>query len=322
MANTIFIQMAAYRDAQAQWTVLDALQQADCPDAIRVGICWQGLPGESCFDAVPCPSAHQVRVISVDARQTHGANWARSVAGQLYRGESHVLLVDAHMRFEPGWDTALFETLDACPSPRSLLSAFLPSFAPPRVLEPPLVKVPQIKVNFVTQQPLDAQIVHLTWRHWAPQDLPDTARPTPFVVQNFMFMPAAVLQEVPIDPHFFFYGDELSLSARLFTAGWDVYQPTRRLVYHQWRHRDTGVSRDGYRSLKADRQQRAAQRLLHLLALRESTDVLATRELELYGLGTRRSLTAFADWSGVDLVSRHAQDWALAGEWSPTPVVA
>jgi hypothetical protein len=40
-SNTIFIQIASYRDPQLLPTLKDMLDKADHPENLRVGICWQ-----------------------------------------------------------------------------------------------------------------------------------------------------------------------------------------------------------------------------------------------------------------------------------------
>ena len=60
--ETIFIQIASYRDTELVPTVLDCLKQAKRPDKIRIGICWQFAEGESIAEIANLP---QVRFIAV-----------------------------------------------------------------------------------------------------------------------------------------------------------------------------------------------------------------------------------------------------------------
>src|SRR5690606_36371209 len=41
MTNTIYVQMAAYRDPQLIPTLLDMIKNAKAPENLHVGICWQ-----------------------------------------------------------------------------------------------------------------------------------------------------------------------------------------------------------------------------------------------------------------------------------------
>ena len=41
MTNTIFVQIASYRDPQLKPTLHNMLENADSPENLRIGICWQ-----------------------------------------------------------------------------------------------------------------------------------------------------------------------------------------------------------------------------------------------------------------------------------------
>jgi hypothetical protein len=45
-----------------------------------------------------------------------------------------------------------------------------------------------------------------------------------------------VVEEVPYDAslRFLFFGEESSMSARLWTSGWDFFSPSESVVYHLW----------------------------------------------------------------------------------------
>ena len=53
-----------------------------------------------------------------------GPCWARHLAQGLWQGEDYFLQLDSHMRFRPGWDVYLLETLRRCPSARPVLSTY------------------------------------------------------------------------------------------------------------------------------------------------------------------------------------------------------
>ncbi len=47
---------------------------------------------------------------------------------------------------------------------------------------------------------------------------------------------AYVHREVPYDPHmqFLFFGEETTMTVRLWTHGWDFFVPPQNVVYHLW----------------------------------------------------------------------------------------
>ena len=59
----------------------------------------------------------------------------------------------------------------------------------------------------------------------------------PFVAAGFFVAPARFLAEVPFDPFlpWVFMGEEISLSTRLWTHGWDIFAPPTNVVAHEYR---------------------------------------------------------------------------------------
>ena len=57
-----------------------------------------------------------------------------------------------------------------------------------------------------------------------------------FWAAGFSFSRAALLKEVPYDPHlpFLFFGEEISYALRLYTRGYDLFAPDAHLVFHNW----------------------------------------------------------------------------------------
>ena len=67
----------------------------------------------------------------------------------------------------------------------------------------------------------------------------DEIAPTqiPFVAAGFFFTPARWLVDVPFDPYmpWCFMGEEIMLSMRSWTHGWDIYAPRKNWIAHQYR---------------------------------------------------------------------------------------
>jgi hypothetical protein len=66
--------------------------------------------------------------------------------------------------------------------------------------------------------------------------IPATAKYAPFVAAGFLFAPALFLHEVPFDPllPWIFMGEEISMSARLWTSGYDIFSPTVNVLNHYY----------------------------------------------------------------------------------------
>jgi hypothetical protein len=53
---------------------------------------------------------------------------------------------------------------------------------------------------------------------------------------GFCFGPSAWMRDCPYDGflHHLFFGEEVSMALRLYTAGYDLYAPRETVVYHLW----------------------------------------------------------------------------------------
>ena len=62
-AEQIFVSIAAFRDAEARWTVQDLLQKASQPGRVRVGIVWQvDAASEAGMMELPIPASQKSQV--------------------------------------------------------------------------------------------------------------------------------------------------------------------------------------------------------------------------------------------------------------------
>lgn len=315
---TIFVSIASYRDPECQWTVKDLFEKAAHPERIFVGICWQfdAKEDKDCF-TVPAPYPKQVRTVEYAASKSKGGCWARAQALSLLKDEDYVLQIDAHMRVVQGWDELMIGMLERCPSPNATLSTTVPAYHPPEKLQDCSERRPYICVTSLgTDQEL--QPVHLGWRN---RPVGEMAGKEPllsaFFVGNFFFAPSKVFREIPFDPHLYFRGQELTFSARLWTSGYDIYQPDRTVIYHYWdsKSRDAGKT-SNYKSKNA-KALLARQRVWHVLGAEEAKDAAALVDIEKYGMGKIRPLEDFWTFSGVDIRTKKMEEKASQGLWTP-----
>ncbi len=123
-----------------------------------------------------------------------------------------------------------------------------------------------------------------------------------------------MIQEVPYDPHLYFLGEEISLAVRLWTHGWDLFNPNRVVAYHNY-NQDTGRTRhwQDVQSWTALNQRSISRlrRLFGLVGEKASEHLLADSsgdvfddDLGRYGLGLHRSLTEYEAASGLNFQRR------------------
>ncbi len=293
----IFVQIASYRDPECQWTVKDLFEQALHPERVNVGILWQAdkKADKDCFtEASPRPK--QTRIIHVKAKESKGVCWARHYAQTLYDDEDYVLMIDSHMRFAKGWDELLIAELRRCPSHKPLLTHYPPGYTPPRTLLP-------AKLSVMVAQPVDAQ-GSIRGDGIALETVPDAPLRGAFIAAGFVFAKANLIVEVPYDPYLYFNQEEITMAARLFTKGWDVYHPTIAPIFHYYKK----AGDEKHKKLlhwSNDKQwtklnERGHKRFHHLVGHKLSKDPEIIAEIDHYGLGTKRTLKQFEEFTGIN----------------------
>jgi len=274
---TIFVSIANYRDSETRATVEDLFAQAAWPERLRVGVLSQVVPGQD-DDCLAAPHP-QVRQVCIHASQSRGVCWARhKLLAEIRDNEEFVLQIDSHSRFSPGWDVRFLEMLAACPSDRPIVSSYPVAYVPPRELTRPLITV-NIAKDFNDKGVLVLKSDTLKYGLRPPSPLPAA-----FVGAGCLFGPAEAFDQVPYDPFLYFHGEEATISARLWTHGWDIFAPNDVLMYHNYttatprrRHWDDHPDWSRMRS-------RAAQRYDFLLARKTPDDPESLTDIERYGL--------------------------------------
>jgi glycosyltransferase involved in cell wall biosynthesis len=295
----IFVNIACYRDPECEPTIRDLFQKARYPNQINVGVVLQVMPS----DGITC-AYDRVQVCHVPAAASRGACWARSLGYQLWRGESHVLQIDSHMRFAPGWDVRLLAQLQACPSPKALLTSYPPGYEPPDHML-------GNKPAFLAAKGFDGR--GMLVQQGLLEPTPRTPKPTAFIAAGFLFGSSDWIREVPYDHNLYFHGEETTLAVRLWTNGWDFFGPAEALIWHQYTkvvrplHWGDNVRWDELETV-------SLARMRHLVAMQPGpTDPPV--DMTGFGLGSLRSLQQYQQMSGIDFRAQTIAPHALVGEF-------
>jgi hypothetical protein len=293
----IFVSVANYRDAETVSTIRDALAQAARPERVVLGVLSQVVPGVD--DDGLAPEEPAVRQLCVHAGSSLGACWARHrILTELRRDEPFVLQIDSHTRSAPGWDERFLRLWADLAQLRAILSCHPLPHTPPRHLAEPAIPLTRPKA-FNEQCILALRSHALAWA-----DRPAQPPRVAFVGAGCIFASAPAFDEVPYDPHLYFQGEESTLSARLFTHGWDVYAPNDVLLHHDYTQ-DRGRPKHWQDNRDWTRLNALSfARVRYLLAGEPPAEPAALMDIYRYGLGTARSLAAFEALAGVDFKAR------------------
>ncbi|CAE7540873.1 gnt1 [Symbiodinium natans] len=359
----IFVSIAAYCDPELTETLKSMLHQCKRPDLLYVGLVWQGdvedgepLSGEGLddlrrlwhidADGAVDPHEHgtgnlipelpgeakmrsqsllggRLRMIRMQAGDARGPCWARYLAQLLWRGEELYLQLDSHMRFVPAWDEEARCQLMMCAKHSS--KPVLCSYGRAYPLGMPYTETPTNLTAclncagfFDSNNVLNIRYRSLV-RDW------DEPRASFFWSAHFSFSSADVIREVPYDPRLrmLFFGEEILMTVRLFTNGWDLFSPCSGLVFHLWQRDYRRVYADDMRELYRDLSHSSRKRLHGLLGSGALPFFEETYRWPLPGgsnagpdafeLGSYRSLAEYEEAAGVSFRNRHLSDFALRG---------
>jgi hypothetical protein len=240
----------------------------------------------------------QLRIATVPASQSQGACWARSRIQQLWRGEDYFFQVDSHMRFVPGWDERLISMMEGCPGEKRVLSTYPLEFTPPDTFAPD---------RLVTIRPkgFDEDGVLVQNSTLSPlEEAPERPALVPFISAGMLFAPGRLVDEVPYDPHLYFTGEEITLGARLWTHGWDIYCPNQVIAYHNYSKQPERPRHWADQTDWAQLGRQSRDRIRHILGIEAGKTPACLVDIERYGLGTVRTLAEYEAFSGLDFSLR------------------
>lgn len=310
----VFVGIASYRDPDCQWTVKDLFEKAAKPERIQVGICWQVIPGqdEDCVQVATRPG--QVRGVTFHAtRESRGACWARHQMQKLWQGEDYYFQIDSHCRFEKDWDSRYIAMLRACGSPRPVLTTYPPGFDPPDKFSRPRIAIMTAGAFHDT-----GVLIPSSWSLFLDQ-APPAPLPTALLSAGQVFAPGRIVEEVPYDPHLYFQGEEISMAARLWTHGWDLFVPNDSLMYHDYSAGRTNKRHWSDNKGWHDINVKAARRVMRLLGTRACEDAEVLEDIERYGLGKVRNLAEYERFSGIDFKTGTIAPRAAEGRFPRHP---
>lgn len=301
---TIFLSVAAYCDPMLAFTLTSARSQAADPSRVFIGVVEQ-VPAGSGLRMEDDWSREHVRWTRVDAIEARGPCWARSLAMGLFQGEDWYLQVDSHTWFEPGWDERLVRWGERCAvaNPRTLLTCYPNPFvmrdgnpAARSVTNRVLALVAKGDSEFVEDHPV------LMFEGVAVET--DEPVAGMHVAGGCLFAPGRIVDELPYDPRLYFHGEEQSYALRAWTHGWDILHIPGMPLYHQYtepgsqpRPMHWTPEHDQRRAVRSATLERAALRRLAAL-------IWGGEDLGAYGLGHKRTLADYAEFSGIDFVAR------------------
>jgi hypothetical protein len=300
MNKDIFISIAAYRDKQLVPTVIDCIKKSKYPKNLFFGINWQKDETE---DISEISKLDNILIEEFDWRQSQGACWARhSIQRNLYNGQSFYLQLDSHHRFIDNWDEHLFklynESLSVSNKP--LIGTYGTTFWPH--LNENLKNEPY-RINTFESFGADGDIISrpVFIKNHAEIHSKQNLIKARLLSGHFIFGSGDFVYECMYDPNFYFRGEELSLSARAYTHGYDFFHPTYTIIWHEYlrekspKHWSDHVKNNGFVQEGENRNMLSKKRQRKLFGI-DQNDI----DFKQYGFGNKRSLHDYELYIGLD----------------------
>ena len=327
--RTIFVAIASYRDFQCRDTVASIFDRAFRPDRVRVAVVDQIVPGEdgSCDrphvdceegpDQGMCKYKDQIDVYQMEAELAVGPVFARHIGHRMYRGEYYAMQSDAHVTFTLAWDVDIIKQLESTKDEMAVLSTYLTDVKDSidNSTGRSLRNTRPIMCN--TEYEGAGEEKHL--RHMSqPEAVPEIKgmpQLEPYWAAGFSFSRGHFVATAPYDLYqpMIFQGEEISLTLRGFTIGYDFFAPERSVCFHSyekfapervkvhkfWEH--SGM----YKGLEP----RAMKRLLGIVHMNPEIDPSEWDHTEeaKYGLGGARTTEKFFETFGIDVKKKTVQ---------------
>ena len=310
----IFIQIASYRDPQLIPTIESCISNAKNPNNLVFGICRQYHPEDGFDDLSKYKNDNRFRILDVVYTATTGVCWARNQVQQLYKNEEYTLQIDSHMRFEKNWDETLINMIRGLQKQgykKPLLTGYVSSFDPEddpngRVTEPWRMTFDRFTPEGVV--------------FFLPEVIPDWEDlkgpiPARFYSAHFCFTLGQFSKEVQHDPDYYFHGEEISISVRAFTHGYDLFHPHKVVIWHEYTRKNRIKQWDDNKSWwkKNDSSHEKNRKVLGV----DGEEFNGS--LGIYGFGNERTLKDYEKYAGIKFSNRSVQQYTLDKKYPPNP---
>lgn len=314
------LHLPAYREPELIPTIEDALAQAKYPKRIHFGICRQFHPDDKFDNVDKYRDDPRFKIKDIPYKEAKGLAYARAVINdKLLEDEDFVLQLDSHHRFTKHWDETLLGWYDGLVEDghNPLICGYQPYYNPfndpeDRVQEPWLSEA-------ACFYPFGTIFIRPTG---FPVDWEKLTKPVParFLSGHFCFGPNKWAREVRHDPDLIFAGEEINLSVRSFTHGYDLFHPHKVVVWHATMREE----RDGilawdeptHSNLFWGVQEDGRAKIRQLLRVEDNGF-----DLTGYDLGTVRTLRDYEKYAGIHFKKKSFQKYTRDLGFPPNPVI-
>ena len=142
-----------------------------------------------------------------------------------------------------------------------------------------------------------------------------------------IFSRGSFIEEIPYDPNYYFYGEELSMLLRAFTRGYSFFHIPDVPLFHLYTDVEN-LPRKLHWDPEDDVNRVTKWQELDRRSIQRLDDLVAGKLDGLMGLGSSRTLDEYALFSGMDIQNKKVLDLTKATEprflesldWTKNPI--
>lgn len=290
MEDRIYVQIPAYRDNQLQPTLYNLIENSVCKESLRIAVAWQHEDDEI-LDRDFLRN-HHVELIDIPAQKSRGCNWARSLLQERWMGEKYTLLLDSHHRFVPGWDRELVDMYEGLKSrniSKPIISGYLPVYDPNN--DPGARQQTPLKIHFFKRE--RGLLFRLNGYELDSWQSLSTPVPAHLVSLHFLFTEGFFNEEIEMDPSIYFFADEVAVSLRAYTMGYDIFHPHKILGWHLYNRTTTRVPHWNDHPEWRQQNEKSYSQL---------TSLFSGNKKGRFGTGSNRTVSSYEEYIGMKLI--------------------
>jgi len=318
---SIFISIASYQDPLLVSTIFSAYENAENKNDLIFSICDQS---DNTIDINGITFSDQIHYDHVDPLFSKGPCWARHRAQSFFNEEDFFLQVDSHTLFAPEWDSIFIKQLEKISANQEIDEYFK---KPIITSYPRGFKVLDFEKGLFELCTGDKHTQVITYRKDSlflkgsfsrqigiPTKHTDITHAI-LLAAGCIFTKGAFVKEIPYDPNYYFYGEELSLAMRAFTNGYSFFHIPDVPLFHLYTD-TSNIPRKLHWDPEDDQKRAVKWTELDKKSLNRLDDLFADKVEEPLNLGKERSLEDYALISGIDLKNNLVLDIEKATESS------
>jgi len=301
--DTIFINIASYRDPELGLTVKDCYEKSKNPENLFFSVVSDANDYEhSYLSFIP---TSQISYIKRNTSEASGVCSARSLAMVGSSEFEYVLLIDSHSRFMKFWDEdilGMYKKSQSFYGKKIIITNFPPGYGIDEYtkkyvfdnnkkitsVSPMYDEINKILVSKINQNYIQENTEYGD-EHFA-------------FVGCSTFMSSYVSNLIPYDPNVYFFGEEPSMSLRAYTLGIKSIVPTKNYMYTRYKMESDGVdSVNNWHGRDIGHENRFL--LEKMSNARLKMVFQGDKSLGVFGIGSTDLWSEWQSLTGIDLMS-------------------